>query len=223
MSAMSLRSMALIVAVVPVALFAAEPRQLPSHSRASETALDRYVSAPDPSFTWKVLRELPAQGGIRATRLQMVSQRWLTEQEVERPLWTHWVTVVRPAKVKGGVALLFITGGRLDRKPPESPPDWMVDVARETGTVAAELRLVPNEPVIFKDDPERKPRLEDDFIAYRRRALAGPAADDQERRARDGRGHGVPGFGRRRRRQGRPLRRLRRLEARLDDVDDSGR
>ena len=38
--------------------------------------------------------------------------------------------------------------------------------ADDTGTVTAELRLVPNQPVVFKDDPEHKPRTEDDFIAY---------------------------------------------------------
>ena len=42
----------------------------------------------------------------------------------------------------------------------------MVELARDTGTVVAELRLVPNQPVVFKDDPSHKPRREDDFIAY---------------------------------------------------------
>jgi PhoPQ-activated pathogenicity-related protein len=32
--------------------------------------------------------------------------------------------------------------------------------------VTSELRLVPNQPVVFKDDPQRKPRVEDEFIAY---------------------------------------------------------
>ena len=32
--------------------------------------------------------------------------------------------------------------------------------------MTAELRLVPNQPVVFKDDPAKKPRTEDDFIAY---------------------------------------------------------
>jgi PhoPQ-activated pathogenicity-related protein len=40
------------------------------------------------------------------------------------------------------------------------------DFARETGTVISELRLVPNQPIVFMDDPARKPRIEDDFIAY---------------------------------------------------------
>lgn len=34
------------------------PRQKP---RTPETALDRYVAAPDPNFAWKVVRELPAE------------------------------------------------------------------------------------------------------------------------------------------------------------------
>jgi PhoPQ-activated pathogenicity-related protein len=129
------------------------------------TALDRYVAAPDPAFGWKVLRQLPADG-VTATLLEMTSQRWLTQKEVARPLWTHWITVVRPATVTSDVALLFITGGSLERKPPSSVPSWLVDVAKSTGTAAAELRLVPNQPVVFTDDPAARPRTEDDFIAY---------------------------------------------------------
>jgi PhoPQ-activated pathogenicity-related protein len=131
----------------------------------AETALDRYVAAPDANFAWKVARELPAEG-VSAALLEMTSQKWLTEREVERPLWTHWITVVRPPTVTSDVVLLFISGGRLDRQPPSAPAAWLVDAARDTGSVTAELRLVPNQPVVFMDDPERKPRLEDDFIAY---------------------------------------------------------
>ena len=185
---------ALLAACASAALFtgvplAARQQAAASHARASHTALDRYVSAPDSSYAWKVVRELPAEGAT-ATLLEMTSQRWLTEQEVERPLWTHWITVVRPAPAaargsanassgeaspkplrgEGGkvsdVALLFITGGSLDREPPARPSAWLLDAARDTGTVTAELRLVPNQPVVFKDDPAKKKRSEDDFIAY---------------------------------------------------------
>ena len=51
----------------------------------------------DPSFAWKAVREMPAGEGLTATLIDLTSQRWLTEAEVERPLWTHWLTVVRPA------------------------------------------------------------------------------------------------------------------------------
>jgi PhoPQ-activated pathogenicity-related protein len=136
-----------------------------STSRATETALDRYVAAPDAAFTWKAVGTLPAEG-VTATLIEMTSQRWLTEKEVEQPLWTHWVTVIRPEKITSDIGLLFITGGRIDRDPPREPPAWLVDAARTTASVTVELRLVPNQPVVFKDDPARKPRVEDDFIAY---------------------------------------------------------
>jgi PhoPQ-activated pathogenicity-related protein len=137
----------------------------PSTARASETALDRYVAAPDPSFKWTVSKTLPVEGAT-ATLIDLTSQRWLTEQEVEQPLWKHWLVVVTPQTVTSDIGMLFIGGGRNDRNPPSTPARWLVETARDTGTVVAELRMVPNQPVIFKDDPARKPRTEDDFIAY---------------------------------------------------------
>jgi PhoPQ-activated pathogenicity-related protein len=153
------------LAVALTSVLAAAP-QAPSRAPQSRlTALDRYVAAPDANFSWKVVRELPAEGAT-ATLLEMTSQKWLTEKEVEQPLWKHWVTVVRPAKITSDVGFLFITGSRLDRQPPAQPAAWMIDMARDTGTVITELRLVPNQPIVFMDDPGRKPRIEDDYIAY---------------------------------------------------------
>jgi PhoPQ-activated pathogenicity-related protein len=136
-----------------------------STARASATALDRYVAAPDPNFAWAVSKTLPAEGAT-ATLIDLTSQRWLTEQEVEQPLWKHWLVVVTPEKVTSDIGFLFISGGRNDRNPPATPSKWLVEAARDTGTVVAELRMVPNQPVVFKDDPAHKPRTEDDFIAY---------------------------------------------------------
>ena len=141
------------------------PQAAPDRAQSAQTALDRYVAAPDANFSWKVARELPAEG-VTATLIEMTSQQWLTDKEVERPLWTHWITIVRPATVTSDAGLLFISGGSNEREPPARPAAWLVDAARDTGTVTAELRLVPNQPVIFKDDPSRTPRSEDDFIAY---------------------------------------------------------
>ena len=154
----------LFVLVALTALLAQAPQQAPQRG-TSETALDRYVAAPDDNFAWKALRELPAEGAT-ATLIEMTSQKWLTEKEVEQPLWRHWLTVVRPARVTSDIGFLFIGGSRLDRQPPAQPPAWMVALARDTGTVITELRLVPNQPIVFVDDPQRKPRIEDDYIAY---------------------------------------------------------
>lgn len=137
-----------------------------ARATAGGTALDRYVAAADPSFTWKAVREIPAGDGLTATLIDLTSQRWLSEAEVERPLWTHWMIVIRPATVRSDIGFLFISGGSLDRDPPARATAWLAEMARDTGTVVAELRLVPNQPVVFKDDPAHKPRTEDDFIAY---------------------------------------------------------
>ena len=154
-----------ILTVACALLSAAPPQPAPRATQRAQTALDRYVAAPDANFSWKALRELPGEGAT-ATLLEMTSQKWLTEKEVEQPLWKHWLTVVRPTQVGSDIGFLFISGGRLDRQPPAAAPPWMVDLARDTGTVVAELRLVPNQPIVFMDDPARKPRIEDDFIAY---------------------------------------------------------
>jgi len=154
-----------IVLSVPVRSAGLAGQAAVSTARASETALDRYVAAPDPSFKWTVSKTLPAEGAT-ATLIDLTSQRWLTEKEVEQPLWKHWLVVVTPEKVTSDIGFLFIGGGRNDRNPPAAPAKWLVDAARDTGTVVAELRMVPNQPVVFTDDPTRKPRTEDDFIAY---------------------------------------------------------
>ena len=137
-----------------------------STARASETALDRYVAAPDPAYAWTVSKTLPAGAGVTGTLIDLTSQRWLTEAEVEQPLWKHWLVVVTPDQVTSDIGFLFISGGRNDRNPPAAAAPWLAQIARDTGTVVAELRMVPNQPVIFKDDPTKKPRTEDDFIAY---------------------------------------------------------
>src|SRR5205085_11322353 len=121
---------------------------------------------PDPAFGWTVSKTLPVDGGATATLIDLTSQRFLTEAEVEQPLWKHWLVVVTPEKVTSDIGMLFITGGRNDRNPPTAPTKWLADAARDTGTVTAELRMVPNQPVVFKDDPTHKARTEDDFIAY---------------------------------------------------------
>ena len=155
--------------VLAAAMFvASQPRAqqpAPSTARAAETALDRYVAAPDPAYTWSVARDIPVDGAT-ATLIDLTSQKWLSDAEVENPLWKHWLTVITPPAVTSDVALLFVTGGRNDRPAPNAPSPWLVEAARDTGTIVAELRMVPNQPVVFKDDPSHKPRTEDDFIAY---------------------------------------------------------
>ena len=57
------------------------------------TALDRYVAAPDPSYRYQLIETIPGDGYATHV-LEMTSQRWRDEAEVDRPLWKHWLTVI---------------------------------------------------------------------------------------------------------------------------------
>jgi hypothetical protein len=63
------------------------------------TALDRYVQKPDPSYRYEIAGTLPCPNGCAATVLDMTSQTWRKPDEVDRTVWKHWLTVVKPAKV----------------------------------------------------------------------------------------------------------------------------
>jgi PhoPQ-activated pathogenicity-related protein len=137
-----------------------QPRTDPA---SPPTALDRYVAAHDPAYGYKVNSTFSSDG-LTATVLRMTSQTWLTEKEVNHPVWEHWLTVVRPAKVTSPTALLFVTGGSRDRGAPRSVDKNLAAVARATGSVVAELRGVPNQPLVFAGETEG--RSEDSLIAY---------------------------------------------------------
>jgi PhoPQ-activated pathogenicity-related protein len=127
------------------------------------TALDRYVAAPDPNFKYELVSTTPGQG-VTIHVLDMTSQAWRSAAEVDRPIWKHWITIIRPTQVKHDTGLLFITGGDNRPKPPGRPDASLVNIAVETGSVVAELRMVPNQPLTFAG--ETKGRVEDSLIAY---------------------------------------------------------
>ncbi len=129
----------------------------------TETALDRYVAAPDAAFAWKKAAELSDARGT-AYVLDLVSQHWLTPAEVNRPEWRHWLTIIKPADLAHSTALLFISGGANPPGTAPKPSRELIDIAQSTRSVVAELRMVPNQPLTFHGDG--KPRKEDDLIAY---------------------------------------------------------
>src|SRR5438552_9254414 len=80
------------------------------------TALDRYVSAPDPSYRYELIETIPGDC-YAAHVLEISSQRWRDEAEVDRPLWKHSLTVIEPGQVATSTGLLIIGGGSNERKP----------------------------------------------------------------------------------------------------------
>jgi PhoPQ-activated pathogenicity-related protein len=135
------------------------------HTEANKelTALDKYVAAPDPTYKWELKNTIESPQGTLYV-IDLTSQTWLTEKEVNRPVWHHWLLIFKPTKVSTNKALMFIGGGANGGEAPKSLEQRIAVIATATQSVVAELKQVPNQPLIFHNDG--KPRVEDDLIGY---------------------------------------------------------
>lgn len=127
------------------------------------TALDKYVATPDTNYSFHLVSTIPGNSHTTFI-LEMTSQAWLTMKEVDRPLWKHWMTIVKPDNVISSKSLLFIGGGANGGNPPKSADANLAVIAVATKSVVTELRMVPNQPLIFAGETEG--RKEDSLIAY---------------------------------------------------------
>lgn len=133
-------------------------------STKTPTPLDTYVHAPDAHYAYTLENTIPGKG-CTAYVIKMTSQQWRSEKEVDRPVWTHWLTIMKPDKLVTNKALLFIGGGSVDSPMPKEMDGRLEKVALASQSVVAELKGVPNEPLTFIGD-ETKKRTEDSLIAY---------------------------------------------------------
>lgn len=139
----------------PLAGRAASDREL--------TALDKYVAAPDPSYSFQLVKTIPGKEQTTYI-LDLTSQSWLTTNEVNRTLWKHWLIVVKPDTVTSTNSFLFISGGGNDGRVPNSADANMAGIALATKSVVSELKMIPNQPLVFAGETEG--RTEDSLIAY---------------------------------------------------------
>ncbi len=136
---------------------------LPKSAARQRTPLDDYVAAPDPNYSFRLVSKIPGQGHT-AFVLEMTSQAWLTTNEVDRPIWKHWMLIFKPHEVASSKSLLFIGGGANGGAPPKGADDNLIQIALATKSVVSELRMIPNQPLVF--DGETEGRKEDSLIAY---------------------------------------------------------
>lgn len=154
------RLLAALAALAASAASSASAAELPRR-----TAIDDYVQAPDDSYSWQVVSTKEhAEEEITTVVVNMVSQTWLSSSDVDRTEWQHWLTLTIPARIVADVPLLYIGGGRNGGEAPSESNARMAAIAKATGTVVAELGMVPNQPLVFHGDG--KPRYEDDLIGY---------------------------------------------------------
>jgi PhoPQ-activated pathogenicity-related protein len=128
-----------------------------------KTPLDEYVAKPDASYEWKVVKTIPGDG-YTTFIVDLKSQTWRAAPEVDRAVWQHWLIVVKPDTVKHSTAFLNIGGGRNGSPAPDGASPQSIVMAKTTNTVVAELKMVPNQPLVLNKDG--KPRSEDDLLAY---------------------------------------------------------
>jgi PhoPQ-activated pathogenicity-related protein len=74
------------------------------------------------------------------------------------------MTIVKPNTLASSKALLFIGGGANGGEPPKGADGNLARIAVATKSVVAELKMVPNQPLIFAGETEG--RKEDSLIAY---------------------------------------------------------
>jgi len=127
------------------------------------TALDDYVAAPDASYRYSLANTVAGKG-YTAYVLDMTSQSWRSKKEVNKTVWQHWLTIIKPDKAGGNKALLLITGGINFGSAPKKADPMLVKIALAANTPVAELRMVPNQPLTFPDGGGF--RFEDAIIAY---------------------------------------------------------
>ncbi|GIW94369.1 MAG: PhoPQ-activated pathogenicity protein [Pirellulaceae bacterium] len=129
---------------------------------SQQTPFDEYIQRPDQNYRWSLVKNSD-EPQAKSYVIELVSQAWRSEKDVDRTLWTHWLVVVVPKEVKWDTALLLVSGGSNGDGVPSASSNARA-VADTAHAVVAELRMVPNQPLVFHQDGV--PRKEDDLIGY---------------------------------------------------------
>lgn len=111
------------------------------------TALNHYLNNGDSTYRWE-LKETYVQDDVTVYSLLLTSQTWRAHT------WTHQLNVLVPKENKYDGALLFITGGSVDR---QGLPNWSGKnddltksfclIARQNKAIVAVLKQTPNQPL----------------------------------------------------------------------------
>ncbi len=127
-------------------------------------AFEKYLSEPDSNHRYELMG-IQHMEGYQFHVLRVISQAWLTEAEVEDPLWWHWVSIVIPDQIASDTAFLWIGGGNRGHEPPKEPDQVTEAVALSAQSIGIYVHNIPNQPLTFKND-DFGPRSEDELIAF---------------------------------------------------------
>ncbi|KAI3390015.1 hypothetical protein SNEBB_007603 [Seison nebaliae] len=134
--------------------------------------LDDYVKKFDPNYSYDIITSWRYDGdGFTAYHINMTSQKWLTENDSSRSIWYHDMVIAIPHEIKNfTTAYMYIgLGGNNPNYVPKMDDkfnEFISMMALSTGSVAFVIRNVPNQSIIFNDDPLQMHRSEDEIIAF---------------------------------------------------------
>ncbi|CAL1541762.1 unnamed protein product [Lymnaea stagnalis] len=137
--------------------------------QSSGTPLDDYVNTPDPHYNYKYLTSFQGPN-YSVYLLNMTSQKWLTEEVTTTPIWWHHVAVIVPSQIDyTDTGFLWIAGSKSTSGLPTEKDQFIqafTALAVSTGTVCGVIYQVPFQPIVFRNDPAQKERVEDAIIAW---------------------------------------------------------
>jgi PhoPQ-activated pathogenicity-related protein len=163
-----MQSLLIVIIVSLIATSACESRA----NNWGVKAMRDYIAMDDGYYDYRLLgSEIVAAGRVEVHTFNMTSQRWLNAQQVNRPIWWHYLHIAVPKNANGkiengSIALLMIDDASNQNGGGSTIRALAVATALQTRCVVADLRQIPNEPLLFASDPQQKPRAEDDLIAY---------------------------------------------------------
>ena len=133
------------------------------------TPLDDYVNKQDGSYKYEIINTIKVNGFTQYF-LNMTSQTWLNPNLVSQSIWFHYLVITFPDKVDTeDFATLYIGSGH-NGDPLPTQKDKEVEItlmlALSTGLITAVLKQIPNQPITFSEDPNKKRRTEGGLIAY---------------------------------------------------------
>jgi PhoPQ-activated pathogenicity-related protein len=135
------------------------------------TPLDEYVHSDDGYWSYEYLAQYE-YNGVDLYVVNMTSQKYQDESFVSKSIWWHIMGIAIPKNILyPDAGFLFIDGGS-NRDDTTAPPRDDIGniaialLANDTGTVGAYIKQVPNQPVVFSNDPTQRVRSEDRIISW---------------------------------------------------------
>ena len=127
-------------------LFACQKKQEVKVQVTPENALQSYLDNGDQSFKWD-LQDSASTEGAKIYRLGLTSQTW------RDTAWNHELTVIVPDSVVYTDAMLFITGGSINKEGQPNTHKWdesltvsLSQIAKINKAIVSIIWQVPNQP-----------------------------------------------------------------------------